>query len=139
MTETDKETLTDLERKIRELNLEKVRLLKSLYLLDESDVKKEWSPGPWALDVDWIWFGKAGTRVKSISVVRWTDKQPDGKELIGVFGTQQGNARLIATAPEMYQALHNLAMSNRILPSRECLEALYVLAKARGDAPDGAS
>ena len=136
MGESDKAILAELEAKIRELNLEKTRLLQSLYILQEDEENKQWSPGPWAVDTDWIWFGKAGTRVKSISVVRWTDKHPEGKELIGSFGSAEANARLTAAAPEMYQALHNLAMAQRTLPSRECLEALYVLAKARGEAPD---
>ena len=136
MDDTDKQTLAILEKQIQALNLEKTRLLQSVYQLEEEDHKKEWSPGPWAVDIDWIWFGKQGTRVKSISVIRWTDKSPDGKELIGVFGSAEANARLIAAAPEMYQALYNLAMSKRTLPSRENLEAFYVLAKARGEAGD---
>lgn len=135
---TTQETLAEIEKKLQELNLEKIRLLQSLYTLEDSGeiTKTPWTPGPWAVDVDWIWLGKPQERVKSISVVRWTDKHPEGKELIGVFGAAEGNARLISVAPELYEALQNLAMSDRTLPSKESLEALYVLDKARGEAKD---
>ena len=86
------------------------------------------TPGPWTSA--WV-----GTRPHGVAVV-WLGENTDKRiEIIGT-SKDEANARLIAAAPEMLEALRNLVMDwERVIgPIPEDHEAQVAIAKAEGGA-----
>lgn len=84
------------------------------------------SPGPWK--------AKYGHEIFSA----------EGFHIANVYGSEhtEGNAQLMAAAPELYAALHNLVALSHYCGKEHCndeecvtaLHAIKALAKARGEA-----
>lgn len=100
------------------------------------------TPGPWKVDKEGFIWGRCpgGCRMEvsdfPVAEIRGTGHlqyRPDGEDM------QAANARLIAAAPELYEALEELfdmMISNKVNNGegvRRLLMATDVLAKARGD------
>lgn len=75
----------------------------------------QWTPGPWT--------------VEDVGESRWVIRGPDG--FIRAQVPFLPNARLIAAAPELYEALANL-LDNPTSASKQIVAA-SILAKARGE------
>jgi hypothetical protein len=104
-----------------------------------------WTPGPWVVDTDWpnnrhhaceIISGGIGHPFHEHRALANVVVKVDG----GSYPRGEANARLIAAAPELAEALDNIMMALD-LPGDHCelanakRQAIAALAKARGETP----
>jgi hypothetical protein len=95
------------------------------------------TPGPWGIEVtsDGSWIGPmraAGDKVANIVVRVDTDREYK----MEVLAEKKANARLIAAAPDLLEALEALERYLRQTPHHNAIEAAAarkVIAKARGE------
>lgn len=70
--------------------------------------KTKHTPGPWSHTPmqDTIWANEGETKIASIADLPWKENPVTGKRSSD-FDTEQANARLIAAAPELFEALQS--------------------------------
>jgi hypothetical protein len=108
--------------------------------------KPAWTPGPWVVDSEdgGLCVFADGEQIASVEVERDRDCLSDEAEAIAaLWKKQNANAALIASAPDLYEALYYAETVMLIVEPRShkgeylaCLKrARAALAKARGEQP----
>ena len=92
----------------------------------------KWTPGPWVARTNgyyWQVDPENKSEKDPFQVCDVCSSQPHHPE----GGLQEANARLIAAAPELYDALEAIIKGDSKIVHRERMRAVEVLAKARGE------
>ena len=97
--------------------------------------ERKWTPGKWSVyevERETYWPGIDAGRT---SIVVWGDQQENNGVQGDTLEEAKANAQLIAAAPNLYEALENLANAcqNADDSYQWVAEAFDVLAKARGE------